>query len=137
GRDRRPSTTDSAPSRRAWTRSRRSREATRSTRSRSRFPDGRLSFPLQAGAYNRVQMPFHPLWLVLILVVVLIVFGPGRLPELGGAVGKAMREFRKATTELTNEVTSAAQAKPETPAPAESVAKAPTSTSPEADTSKN
>ena len=82
-------------------------------------------------------MPFHPLWLVLILIVVLIVFGPGRLPELGGAVGKAMREFRKATTELTNEVTSAAQAKPETPAPAESVAKAPTSTPSEADTSKN
>jgi sec-independent protein translocase protein TatA len=81
-------------------------------------------------------MPFHPLWLVLILVVVLIVFGPGRLPELGGAVGKAMREFRKATTELTNEVTSAAQAKPETPPPAESVAKAPTATSSEADTPK-
>jgi sec-independent protein translocase protein TatA len=82
-------------------------------------------------------MPFHPLWLVLILVVVLIVFGPGRLPELGGAVGKAMREFRKATTELTNEVTSAAQAKPETPAPAESAAKAPTSAPSEAEAPKN
>jgi sec-independent protein translocase protein TatA len=64
-------------------------------------------------------MPFHPLWLVLILVVVLIVFGPGRLPELGGAVGKAMREFRKATNELTNDITTATQAKPEpTPPPA-------------------
>jgi sec-independent protein translocase protein TatA len=62
-------------------------------------------------------MPFHPLWLVLILVVVLIVFGPGRLPELGGAVGKAMREFRKATNELTNDITTATQAKPEPPAP--------------------
>jgi sec-independent protein translocase protein TatA len=82
-------------------------------------------------------MPFHPLWLVLILIVVLIVFGPGRLPELGGAVGRAMREFRKATTELTNEVTSAAQAKPEAPPPAESVAKAPTSTSSEAEAPKN
>ena len=58
-------------------------------------------------------MPIHPLWLVVILVIVLIIFGPGRLPELGGAVGKAMREFRKATSELTNEVTSATQAKPE------------------------
>jgi sec-independent protein translocase protein TatA len=64
-------------------------------------------------------MPFHPLWLVLILVVVLIVFGPGRLPELGGAVGKAMREFRKATNELTNDITTATQAKPEPPAPTE------------------
>jgi TatA/E family protein of Tat protein translocase len=50
-------------------------------------------------------------------VIVLIIFGPGRLPELGGAVGKAMREFRKATTELTNEVTSAAQATPPAPPP--------------------
>jgi sec-independent protein translocase protein TatA len=72
-------------------------------------------------------MPFHPLWLVVILVVVLIIFGPGRLPELGAGIGKAMREFRKATTEITNEVTSAAQAKPEEPAPAESAAKGSTS----------
>ena len=72
-------------------------------------------------------MPFHPLWIVLALVIVLIIFGPGRLPELGGAVGKAMREFRKATTDLTNEVTSAAQAKPEPPAPAETTAKGSTS----------
>jgi sec-independent protein translocase protein TatA len=79
-------------------------------------------------------MPFHPLWLVVILAVVLIIFGPGRLPELGGAVGKAMREFRKATSELTNEVTNAAQAKPEQPAPTDSAAKAPAS---EANPTKN
>lgn len=36
--------------------------------------------------------------LVLILVVVLIVFGVGRLPEVGGALGKSIREFRKAST---------------------------------------
>jgi sec-independent protein translocase protein TatA len=80
-------------------------------------------------------MPFHPLWLLLILAVVLIIFGPGRLPELGGAVGKAMREFRKATSDLTSEVTSAVQSKPEPPAPTESVAKGPASS--EADSSKN
>ena len=57
-------------------------------------------------------MPFHPLWLVAILAIVLIIFGPGRLPELGGAVGKAMREFRKATTELTDEVKNSVDAKP-------------------------
>ncbi|HXJ48305.1 MAG TPA: twin-arginine translocase TatA/TatE family subunit [Candidatus Acidoferrum sp.] len=61
-------------------------------------------------------MPIHWFWIVALLVVVLIVFGPGRLPELGGAVGKAMREFRKATSELTNEVTNAAQATPPPPA---------------------
>lgn len=76
-------------------------------------------------------MPIHPLWLVLILAIVLIIFGPGRLPELGGAVGKAMREFRKATQDLTNDVTTATQAKPEptttTPTPTESTAKGSTS----------
>ncbi|HKW72098.1 MAG TPA: twin-arginine translocase TatA/TatE family subunit [Candidatus Dormibacteraeota bacterium] len=63
-------------------------------------------------------MPIHWFWIVALLVVVLIIFGPGRLPELGGAVGKAMREFRKATNELTSEVTSAASTKAEPPAPA-------------------
>lgn len=37
--------------------------------------------------------------LILILAVVLVVFGPGKLPEIGGAVGRAFREFRKATSE--------------------------------------
>ena len=32
----------------------------------------------------------------LILVIVLIVFGVGKLPQVGGAMGKAIREFRKA-----------------------------------------
>ena len=58
-------------------------------------------------AYNRLEMlGNHWLWIVVLLVIVLIIFGPGRLPELGSGLGKAMREFRKATTELTNEVKS-------------------------------
>jgi sec-independent protein translocase protein TatA len=61
-------------------------------------------------------MQLHWFYIVGLLIIVLIIFGPGRLPELGGAVGKAMREFRKATTELTNEVTSAVQATPPAPA---------------------
>jgi sec-independent protein translocase protein TatA len=60
-------------------------------------------------------MPIHPLWIVALLVIVLIIFGPGRLPELGSAAGRAMREFRKATTELTNEVTSSVSTTPATP----------------------
>ena len=63
----------------------------------------------------------HWTYIAILLVVVLIIFGPGRLPELGGAVGKAMREFRKATSELTNEVNAAVQTKPEPPAPATAV----------------
>jgi sec-independent protein translocase protein TatA len=56
----------------------------------------------------------HWIYLAILVVVVLIIFGPGRLPELGGAVGKAMREFRKATNELTDEVKSSVEAKPAT-----------------------
>ena len=37
--------------------------------------------------------------LVLILVIALVVFGPGKLPEIGKAVGKSLREFRSASTE--------------------------------------
>jgi sec-independent protein translocase protein TatA len=65
-------------------------------------------------------MPFHPFWIAVVLVIVLIVFGPSRLPELGSAVGKAMREFRKATTELSNEVKVSTEITPE-PAPATKV----------------
>lgn len=46
----------------------------------------------------------HPVFLIILLVVVLIIFGPGRLPELGGAIGKGIREFRKATDDIKGEV---------------------------------
>ncbi len=41
-------------------------------------------------------MPFGigPTELIIVLVIVLIIFGVGRLPEIGGAMGKAIREFR-------------------------------------------
>jgi sec-independent protein translocase protein TatA len=38
--------------------------------------------------------------LVILLVVALVIFGPKRLPEIGGAMGKGIREFRKGTTEV-------------------------------------
>jgi len=73
----------------------------------------------------------HWIWIVVLLVIVLIIFGPGRLPELGSGLGKAMREFRKATTELTNEVRSTVDStKPEADVkvdPSGSEPKAPTS----------
>jgi len=42
-------------------------------------------------------MPFRmgPWEIALILVVILIVFGVGKLPQVGGAIGKGMRSFRK------------------------------------------
>ncbi len=42
-------------------------------------------------------MPFRmgPWEIALIVVIILIVFGVGKLPQVGGAVGKGMRAFRK------------------------------------------
>lgn len=41
-----------------------------------------------------------PTELIIILVIVILIFGVGKLPELGGAVGKTMREFKSATKEV-------------------------------------
>ncbi len=42
--------------------------------------------------------------LVLVLVIALVFFGPKRLPEIGGAVGKSIKEFKKGATELEDKV---------------------------------
>jgi sec-independent protein translocase protein TatA len=41
----------------------------------------------------------------LVLVIALVFFGPKRLPEIGGAVGKSIKEFKKGATELEDKVT--------------------------------
>ncbi|HHJ06510.1 MAG TPA: twin-arginine translocase TatA/TatE family subunit [Anaerolineae bacterium] len=37
--------------------------------------------------------------LLIILVIIVVIFGVGRLPEIGGALGKSIREFKSATTD--------------------------------------
>ena len=37
--------------------------------------------------------------LIIILVIVLVIFGAGRLPEIGGGLGKAISNFKKASSE--------------------------------------
>lgn len=44
-----------------------------------------------------------PAEIVLVLIIALIVFGPRRLPEIGQALGKSIREFREASNEITRE----------------------------------
>jgi sec-independent protein translocase protein TatA len=39
-----------------------------------------------------------PMELIIILIVVLIVFGPKRLPDLGRSLGRGMREFKDSVT---------------------------------------
>jgi sec-independent protein translocase protein TatA len=39
--------------------------------------------------------------LILILIIAIVFIGPGRLPDVGAALGKSIREFRKASGDLT------------------------------------
>lgn len=41
--------------------------------------------------------------LILILVIALVVFGPGKLPEIGRAIGKGLGEFKSAMSSQENE----------------------------------
>jgi sec-independent protein translocase protein TatA len=41
-----------------------------------------------------------PLELIIVLVIALIVLGPGKLPDVGAALGKGIREFRRASSGL-------------------------------------
>jgi sec-independent protein translocase protein TatA len=41
-----------------------------------------------------------PLELIIVLVIALIVLGPGKIPDVGAALGKGIREFRRASTDL-------------------------------------
>jgi sec-independent protein translocase protein TatA len=59
--------------------------------------------------------------LIIILVIALIVLGPGKLPDVAASLGKGVREFRRAATDLSD----AAKVEPEVAPPAASVATAP------------
>lgn len=43
-----------------------------------------------------------PLELIIILAIALLIVGPGKLPELGSAFGRTIREFRKASSDITD-----------------------------------
>ncbi len=52
---------------------------------------------------------------LIILAIVLIVFGVGKLPQIGGAVGKSIREFRKAKEGLDEDEKEQAKSKASAP----------------------
>ena len=52
--------------------------------------------------------------LLVISIVALVVFGPGKLPEIGSALGKAMRDFKKAFEGAEDDLT-AIQPTPQAP----------------------
>ena len=65
--------------------------------------------------------------LILILVIALVIIGPGRLPDVGAALGKSIREFRKASTDIQESVKVDVDTSPlpATPAPSATAPAAP------------
>jgi len=44
--------------------------------------------------------------LIIILIIILIIFGAGKLPEIGSGIGKGIKNFKKATTDQPEEIAS-------------------------------
>ena len=55
--------------------------------------------------------------LIVILVIALLVIGPGKLPDVGSALGKSIREFRKASSDVQDATRVDASPIPPAPAP--------------------
>lgn len=49
-------------------------------------------------------MKLGPLEVVVIFAVILLVFGPSKLPQIGKAFGKGLREFRNASKEISSQL---------------------------------
>jgi len=58
--------------------------------------------------------------LIVLLILVLVLFGPGKLPDIGNAIGRGVREFRKASTDLEESIRAGDKKKPPQPAAAAS-----------------
>jgi sec-independent protein translocase protein TatA len=56
-----------------------------------------------------VPFGFRPVDLLVLAVIALLFFGPKRLPEMGSAVGKTIKEFQKSMREVTHPNETSAQ----------------------------
>ena len=54
-------------------------------------------------------MSLGPLEIVIIRLVIILIFGGKKIPELARGLGKGLKEFRKTTNEIKNEVNDAAE----------------------------
>jgi len=63
--------------------------------------------------------------LVLVLVVILVLFGAKKIPEFAKGLGQGIREFKKASSEVNNELQRALEEPPPPPPPAKKAPEAP------------
>lgn len=77
-------------------------------------------------------MPFNigPGELIIVLIIALIVVGPGKLPDVGSALGKSIREFRKAAADVKETTSLDLTAPAAEPAPTPAAAPAPAPAAP-------
>jgi sec-independent protein translocase protein TatA len=76
-----------------------------------------LHMPVAAGIG-----PFGPVELVVILLVLVMIFGASRLADLGGSLGKGIKEFKKNVQDDNDDEPTVAQSSNQTPAGGDSVA---------------
>jgi sec-independent protein translocase protein TatA len=72
-----------------------------------------------------------PFELLIILILALLILGPGKLPDVGAALGKTIREFRKASTDVQESLR--VDAPPPTPSAPSSVSPVPSPSTPPAE----
>jgi sec-independent protein translocase protein TatA len=63
-----------------------------------------LQHLIEGGTKN---MGIGPMEIFVVLVIALVIFGPQKLPEMGRSLGKAIREFKSAGSEIQDEITKA------------------------------
>jgi sec-independent protein translocase protein TatA len=54
----------------------------------------------EGGINDMLEGLFQPMHLVVIIAIALLVVGPKKLPELGAGIGKSIREFKKAMSDM-------------------------------------
>ena len=83
-----------------------------------------IDFPvrrLTAAVPEKNMDLFAPTHLIIILLIILVIFGPSKLGDVGGAMGKAIRDFKRAMNEPDTAATTTPLAKPDEVKTAEAV----------------
>ncbi len=65
---------------------------------------------MQTLSHIEILAAFTPTTIIIVLVLILLIFGGKKLPELARGLGKARREFKRASEEIDEEVKSAIEA---------------------------
>src|ERR1044071_8544902 len=71
------------------------------------LPRWSLARPTEDGVFEGLLQPTH---LLIIMAIALVVFGPGKLGDIGGQLGRGVKDFKKAVTETDDDQPTVAEA---------------------------